>query len=308
MYRIRSIEEKIADLYGEQEMRCPVHLCIGQEAICAGVGNAIQQTDLMLSNHRAHGHYLAKGGDAFRMFAELYGKEAGCTKGRGGSMHLVDLSVNFLGSTPIVANIIPVATGVAFAEKMKGKKTVTVVFLGEAAIEEGAFHESLNFAVLKSLPILYVCENNLYSVYTPLADRQPKRSIMKLAAAHGASSYTADGNDVLEVYNCSQRVVDEIRSGRGPAFLEFPTYRHLEHCGPNFDNHIGYRTEKEYLMWKEKDPLTRFKRFAKHKQLLEFDTLEKNIDREIDKIVTKAKSSPLSQTTVTEDQVYAPIL
>ena len=158
MLRIRLIEEGIADLYPEQEMRCPVHLCIGQEAIPVGVCAVLQKEDIVMGNHRSHGHYLAKGGDLKTMMAEIYGKATGCSKGMGGSMHLIDLSVNFLGTTPIVASIIPVAVGTAFTSWTKNEDRVTVIFLGRAATEEGVFTESLNFAALKKLPILFVSE------------------------------------------------------------------------------------------------------------------------------------------------------
>ena len=155
MLRIRLVEEGIAGLYSEQEMRCPVHLCTGQEAIPVGVCAVLQKEDIVMGNHRSHGHYLAKGGDLKAMMAEIYGKSTGCSKGMGGSMHLTDLSVNFLGTTPIVASIIPIAVGTAFSSMMKNEKRVTVVFLGRAATEEGVFTESLNFASLKKLPVIF---------------------------------------------------------------------------------------------------------------------------------------------------------
>lgn len=308
MKRIRLIEETMVDLYADQEMRCPVHLCIGQEAISAGVAAIVEKKDLMLSNHRAHGHYLAKGGDPVKLFAEIYGRLGGCAGGRGGSMHLVDLSVNFLGSTPIVASIIPVATGVAFGEKLQKRKTVTVVFLGEAAVEEGVFHESVNFAVLKKLPILYICENNLYSVYTPLSARQPSRSIARLVSGHGLDVMTADGNDVVAVYNIMQQAFVHIRAGRGPVFIELNTYRWREHCGPNFDNHIGYRTEAEFDKWKRKDPLVRFQRFVIDQKILSVGEIKKinlQLQTEISQVVKKAKASPLPKMPYSSALVYA---
>lgn len=308
MKRIRLIEETMADLYADQEMRCPVHLCIGQEAISAGIAAVVRRQDLMLSNHRAHGHYLAKGGDPVKLFAEIYGRADGCAGGRGGSMHLVDLSVNFLGSTPIVASIIPVATGVAFGEKLQKRKTVTAVFLGEAAVEEGAFHESVNFAVLKKLPILYVCENNLYSVYTPLKERQPSRSIARLASGHGLTTFIADGNDVVAVYETVMRAFFYIRAGRGPVLIELPTYRWREHCGPNFDNHIGYRTETEFNKWKRKDPLVRFQKLLKQQKLLpaaDLQKIDRELETEITRVVKEAKKSPLPKMTKNSALVYA---
>ena len=218
--RIRMVEERIVDLYPEQEIRCPVHLSIGQEAVAVGVCKALALEDAVMSGHRAHAHYLAKGGDMKRMFAEMYGKETGCCRGRGGSMHLIDLDANFLGSTPIVGGTIPVATGVAWGYKMQKKQAVVVVFLGEGATEEGVWHESVNFAQLHALPIIYVCENNMYSVYTPLSSRQPSRKISEIAQAHGLKTFTGDGNDVASVFSMSQEARAHALSGEGPVFME----------------------------------------------------------------------------------------
>ena len=165
MLRIRRVEESIARRYAEQEMRCPTHLCIGQEAIAVGVCNALLRTDKVFSNHRAHGHYLAKGGDLNAMIAELYGRAAGCCGGRGGSMHLIDLDAGFMGATPIVGGTVPIAVGSAWASCLKNSSDVTVVFFGDGCFEEGVMHESLNFAALHNLPIVFICENNSYSVY-----------------------------------------------------------------------------------------------------------------------------------------------
>ena len=167
MLRIRLVEEKISELYAEQEMRCPVHLSIGQEATAVGICAHLQKEDLVLSAHRAHAHYLAKGGDLKAMISELYGKETGCAMGKGGSMHLIDLNSGFFASVPIVGSTIPIATGVAWAFKMKKRSNITAVFLGDGATEEGVFHESLNFAALKQLPIVFICENNGWAVSTP---------------------------------------------------------------------------------------------------------------------------------------------
>ena len=308
MLWIRSFEEKIAEKYPEQEMRCPVHLSIGQEAVAVGACAALKQTDVVFSGHRAHAHYLAKGGDPYGLIAEIYGRESGCSRGRGGSMHLIDLKVNFLGSVPIVASILPIATGVAYAEKMNRKDTVTTAFLGEAAIEQGVFHEIVNFATLKKLPIIYVCENNLYAVYTPLSERQPNRSITKLVEGHGIHVFSADGNNVLKVYETMKKAVRYVRVGRGPVFIEFTTYRWREHCGPNFDNYIGYRSEKEFLEWKETDPVVRLKRHLENEAILtndEFRALIQQLSQEIEEVFQKVKSSPLASKLINATDVYA---
>lgn len=298
MLRIRLVEERIVALYPEQEMRCPVHLCIGQEAVAAGVCEALTREDVVMSGHRAHGHYLAKGGDLKQMLAELYGKATGCCGGYGGSMHLIDLSVNFLGSTPIVASTVPVATGVAWAAKLKGAAHVAVVFMGEAACEEGVWHESLNFAALHRLPIIYVCENNLYSVYTPLPKRQPARDRSRLAAALGLATFAGDGNDAGFVYETAVRAREHSAGGLGPVFIEFATYRWREHCGPNYDNDLGYRSQEEFDSWQAKDPLPVLKNRMAAIGLADdatFVVMKKNIEIEIDAAVAFAKESPFPE-------------
>lgn len=193
------------------------------------------------------------------MLAEIYGKIGGCSRGKGGSMHLIDESVGFMGSTAIVAGTIPVGVGLAYGIKCKGTDQVSCVFHGDAAAEAGVFFESVNFAAVKKLPVLFLCENNLYSVYSPLSVRQPQgRSIAKMAEGLGIKVDSGDGNDVIEVYAKTSAALEAIRAGGGPQLLEFSTYRWLEHCGPNFDNDIGYRTEAEYLKWKGSDPIVRF--------------------------------------------------
>lgn len=303
------VEEKIAELYPEQEMRCPVHLCIGQEAIAAGVCANLLKQDYLLGNHRSHGHYLAKGGDLKQMLAEIYGKATGCSKGKGGSMHLVDLSVGILGTTPIVAGIIPVATGTAFGTKMKGKDNVTVVFFGEAATEEGVFFESLNFASLKKLPVLFICENNFFSVYSPLSVRQPKeRNNLSLVNSLGIKGDKGDGNNVMEVYELAKKAVTHIRKGKGPYYLEFETYRWREHCGPNFDNDLGYRTEKDFLKWKKKCPISFFERKLIKDGILglsQVDSFKQKIQTEINDAVSFAKNSPYPESKEMLSDVYA---
>lgn len=251
--RIRMVEEAIAARYSEQKMRCPVHLSIGQEAVAVGVCAQLKPTDYAVSGHRAHAHYLAKGGDLKKMIAEIYGKKTGCCGGRGGSMHLIDLQAGFLGSTPIVGGSIPIGVGAAFGSVLKGEERIVAIFFGEGATEEGVFAESLNFAALKKLPVLFVCENNLYSVYSPLEVRQPKeRSIPLLAEAHGIFALKGDGNCLEEVTLLAEKGVEHIRRGRGPCLLEFATYRFREHCGPDID---PYQPGDEVHYWQKRDPL-----------------------------------------------------
>ena len=310
MLWIRMVEERIAELYPEQQMRCPVHLCIGQEAVAAGVCADLSRNDYVLGGHRSHGHYLAKGGDLKAMMAELYGKAAGCSQGKGGSMHLTDTSAGFLGSSPIVGSTIPIAVGVAFGSVMRGEKRVTVVFFGDGAAEEGVFHESLNFAALKGLPVIFVCENNLYSVYSPLSVRQPPtREICDLARSHGIESYQGDGNDVTEVYTMARRAISKARDGGGPTFFEFTTYRWREHVGPNYDNDLGYRSESEFQEWRERCPIERLKRRLQEDGVLlkeDIERMESSLRAQIEDAVAFAKESPFPEEPLMWEHIYAP--
>jgi len=190
------------------------------------------------------------------MIAEIYGKATGCARGRGGSMHLADTSVGFMGTSAIVGNSIPIGVGLALAVSLRGSDQLSCVFLGDGATEEGVYYESLNFAAVRKLPVLFVCENNLYSVYSPLEVRQPKgRSIASVAQAMGLSTGVGDGNDAYSAMQMISGAVGQIRSGSGPWLLEFSVYRWREHCGPEYDNHIGYRTPEEFDSWKSREPI-----------------------------------------------------
>lgn len=309
MLRIRLVEERIAALYPEQEMRCPVHLCIGQEAVAAGACAALERRDYAFSGHRSHGHYLAKGGDLKAMLAEIYGKATGCAGGKGGSMHLIDLDAGFLGATPIVGSTIPIAVGAAFGASMRDEDRVTMAFFGDGAVETGVFYESVNFAVLKKLPVIFVCENNLYSVYSPLPVRQPEgRSIAGMARGLGIESIEGDGNDAEAVQRLCAVAVAKARAGEGPTFFEFATYRWREHCGHEYDNHIGYRTEAEYLAWKPRCPVALLEAkllgggLASRSALGDVAT---TLHREIDAAVAYARQSPFPDQQLMSAHVTA---
>jgi TPP-dependent pyruvate/acetoin dehydrogenase alpha subunit len=308
LMRIRTVEERIAELYPEQQMRCPVHLCIGEEAVAAGVCANLTKEDYVLSNHRSHAHYLAKGGNLKAMIAEVYGKATGCSKGKGGSMHLIDLAAGFLGAAPIIGSTIPITVGTAFSTQMLGEQRVSVTFLGDAATEEGVLYESLNFAALKKLPVVFVCENNLYSVYSPLSVRQPPgREIYRLAEGHGIPSFQGDGNNVVEVYEKSGEAIARARKGEGPTFLEFKTFRWREHVGPYFDNDLGYRTEKEYLEWRKRCPLETYQSYLVKEGLIkqaEIDRMTQQSKAEMDEAVAFAKASPFPDESTLMENVY----
>ncbi len=308
MLRIRLVEETLADRYAEQQMRCPMHLCIGQEAIAVGVCAVLSPQDVMYGNHRAHGHYLAKGGDLDAMVAELYGRTTGCCGGRGGSMHLIDLNVGFLGSTPIVGGTVPLAVGAAWAATLKSEDRVSVVFFGDGCFEEGVMHESLNFAALHHLPVLFVCENNDFSVYTRLNERQPQRPIHMLAAAHGMHAQFGDGNDIDEVISIAGRAVSELRQGKGPQFIELRTYRWREHCGPNFDDDLEYRSAAEIEAGLKDCPIARYKaQLTQTKPSLSTDIkrMDTEIREEIAAAFTFAQASEKPTTENAAEHVYA---
>jgi len=308
MLRIRRVEEAIADRYAEQEMRCPMHLCIGQEAIAVGICAALSVDDVMFSNHRAHGHYLAKGGNLNAMLAELYGRSTGCCGGRGGSMHIIDLDVGFMGSTPIVGGTVPLAVGAAWAASLKVENHISIIFLGDGCFEEGVVHESMNFAALHKLPILFVCENNEFSVYTRLEERQAKRPIYRIAEAHGLTSYIGNGNDVEEVFSLATTAVENARQGRGPQFIELSTYRWREHCGPDFDDHLDYRATQEIEIGLKDCPIAKYIARLKQSNILsqaESEKFETEIAEEVSDAFKFALSSAKPSAKHAAQRIYA---
>ena len=307
MLRIRLVEEEIARRYSEEKMRCPIHLSIGQEAVPVAVSAALRRDDQVVSSHRCHAHYLAKGGDLNAMIAELHGKATGCSGGRGGSMHLFDPPAGVLLSLPIVASSVPVGVGAALGIRQAGSDALVVVYLGDAAVEEGVFHESANFAALQKLPVIFVLENNLYSVYTHLSERQPPRPLHALATAHGIPFEHLDGNDVIAVYGAAERAVTRARSGGGPSLLLCDTYRWREHCGPSYDNHIGYRTEEEFQGWRVQCPIERANRqLVESGRLAPLDetTSQNRIMAEIGAAFAQADAAPFPAMSRASESVY----
>src|SRR3990167_3794765 len=253
--KIRMVEEAVALHYPKGEMRTPIHLCTGQEANPAGVCAALTDEDIVYAYYRSHGWYLAKGGDLHKMLAEFFGKETGCSKGYGGSMHLIDLKKGFAGTTALVAAAQAHAVGAAFTFKSRNQKRVAVSSFGDGATEEGIFQESLMFAALRKLPVIFIFENNGLATNTWIQYRQPGVPIYQRAAGFGISSVLVDGNDAIQVHQATQEAVNRAKAGEGPSFIECKTYRMLEHCGPNNDIALGFRTEAELASWKEKDPI-----------------------------------------------------
>ena len=300
LVRIRIIEEEIAKEYKHQQMRCPVHLSIGQEAIPVGMSSVLTKKDYIVSTHRCHAHYLAKGGSLDALLGELYGKETGTCKGIGGSMHMYDDRVNHLGSVPIVGGSIPVGVGIGYAIKLNKSKNVSVIYFGDAATEEGVFFESLHFAALKKLPIIFVCEDNEYSVYTSKYERHGKRDIKNLVKSMDVKFIEAKKNDVNDIQK-KAKLAKKYALTNGPVFLYSKTYRYVEHCGPNNDDDLNYRPKNEVNYWKNKDPiqleikkLKKLKIFNEDKYLNYCNTVRKNFIKSL--IKTKnAKSLPINK-------------
>lgn len=306
LYKIRFVEEEISRRYSQQLMRCPVHLSIGQEAVAAALSLIMKKKDFAVSSHRAHAHYLSKGGSIKKMLAEIYGKKNGCSQGKGGSMHLIDKNVNFMGSTAIVGNSIPIGVGLALSSKIKRKKQYSFVFFGDAAVEEGVFYESVNFAVTKKIPVIFICENNFYSVYSHINERQPKnRKIFEMVKAMSIKSYFLKTYNPFQVYNFLKKKIDSKKNFNEPIFFEFQNYRWKEHCGPNDDNQLGYRNLKELKQWMTKDPLLNLEN-----QIVKFDKISiikirKKIQKEILEAFSFALKSKLPTSEYALKGVYA---
>lgn len=252
MLLIRRFEEKCVELYSREKIRGFLHLYIGEEAIAVGVMHALSSEDAVLATYREHGQALARGIHPNRIMAEMYGKEQGCSRGRGGSMHLFDAETRFYGGSAIVAGGLPLAVGMALADKMMKRNRVTVCFFGDGAVAEGEFHESLNLAALWKLPLLFVCENNLYGMGTALEFSESETNLSRKAACYRITSHQVDGMDVEAVAEAAENAISEIRSGNGPIFIECLTYRFRAHS--MFDAEL-YRSKSEVEEWKKKDPL-----------------------------------------------------
>jgi TPP-dependent pyruvate/acetoin dehydrogenase alpha subunit len=294
MVRIRLTEERLATLIEAGEIKTPCHLCIGQEAIATGVCAALIDGDYVWGGHRSHGHYLARGGDLTSLVAEILGRVTGCSKGRGGSMHLFAQHVGILGTVPIVAATIPLAVGAALASKMRKESRVSVAFFGDGAMEEGHFHESMNLAAIYDLPVLFVCENNFYASHLALLERRRADNLYQAAESHGIPSARLDGNAVMEVYSCVRTAVDRARAGLGPTLLECRTYRWRGHVGAAWDEDVGVKRRAELEEWVAADPI---RRAAETLSTLGIDNaflrrVERAALAEIEEAVRVARNSP----------------
>jgi TPP-dependent pyruvate/acetoin dehydrogenase alpha subunit len=302
LYRIRRVEEEIADIYPTDKIKSPVHLSIGQEAVSVAVCDVLNRDDIVFGTYRGHALYLAKGGDLKGMIAELYGKIDGCAKGKGGSMHLVDIDNGIMGTSAIVATTIPDAVGYAYALKYQRKDSIVVSFFGDGAVEEGVFYESINFAALKHLPIIFICENNSYAIHTHQLKRQSVANICERVVSFGIKAERINDNDVLSLRERISSNIESLRNGEtGPLFFECMTYRWREHVGPNEDFSLGYRTREEAESWIQNDQVERIGKMLETEQQTK---IEKEVEEEIREAFAFAEESPFPEASELYTDVF----
>lgn len=306
MLLIRRVEEKIAEIYHTNVIKSPVHLSIGQEAVAAGVCDPLAADDIVSNTYRCHATYLAKGGDLNKMMAELYGKKDGCAGGKAGSMHLIDIEHGILGASAVVGTTIPVAAGYAFAlqqaAKKTGKRRLVVSLFGDGGTEEGAFSETLNFAALKQLPILFVCENNRLAIHTPLEKRWATERLCERVETYGIPARRIDDGDVLKIHAAVSEAVSDIRNGHGPVFIECATYRWMEHVGPMDDHHEPYRSPAEFKRWHENDAI---EKLAKKLDEYTLNDIQQQVEEAIAEAIAFAEKSPFPGIEEFYNHVYA---
>ncbi|MDP2964599.1 MAG: thiamine pyrophosphate-dependent dehydrogenase E1 component subunit alpha [Pelolinea sp.] len=304
MVLIRRFEERVNELYMKGLIPSTLHLYIGQEAVAVGVCANLKDSDYMLSTHRPHGHAIAKGVSIKSIMAELYGKADGCCKGKGGSMHVGDINVGMFPAIAIVGGNVPIAAGAALAQKMQKNGGVTVCFFGDGAANEGAWHEALNAAAIYDLPVVFVCENNLYAASTPFSMTFRVDNVADRACAYGMPGVVVDGNDVMAVAETCAEAVERARRGEGPTLVECKTYRQ---CGHSRSDPRGYRSKEEEQEWLKKDPIPRFERWlleGKHASDTDLAQIREKIENEIDEAIAFAESSPLPDPATTYTDVF----
>ena len=303
------IELSIVQNYNNWKMRCPVHLSIGQESAAVGICANLKKNDEIVTAHRSHAHYLAKGGSLKKMIAELHGKETGCAEGLGGSMHLIDLNQNITAAVPIVGSTIPIGVGKAWANKLNSANNIVVIFFGDGATEEGVFFESLDFAVLKNLKILFVCENNKYSVYSSLKKRQSKkRNLIKIAKAMGLNTQLFKDHDVLNIYKKTKKIIKTIKKKSVPYLIQINTWRYLEHCGPNYDDNLGYREKRDKKYWAKKDQIFKYENLLKKKGLIKTQDIidmKYKLQNEINRAFKFAEKSKFPSKKILKKYIYS---
>ena len=308
MILIRKAEEKISENVENGTIKCPCHLAIGQEAIAVAAALSMIKDDKAFGAHRSHAHFLALNDDTFSLFAEVLGRVDGCSQGMGGSMHIIDIENGFYGSVPLVGATIPIATGSALAAKMSNKGNIAISFFGDGACEEGVLHESLNFASIMSLPIIFICENNLFSSHLRIDQRQPSLNPSRFAKSHGIDSIILDGNNISELYKQMISSFKSIRKNSKPIFIEAMTYRWKGHVGHREDEDVGVKRSQDLKKWRDRDPIKLLKNEMKLKNIIsdqEYDKIENEIDKKIDNDWTKALKSPYPNTDNLLNFVYS---
>jgi pyruvate dehydrogenase E1 component alpha subunit len=305
MLEIRFFEEKVFELYGQNLVPGTIHLYAGEEAVAVGVCSTLKKEDYITSTHRGHGHCIAKGADLKRTMAEILGKKTGYCKGKGGSMHIADFSVGMLGATAVVGAGLPIAVGASLSAKLRGTDQVTVCFFGEGASNQGTFHESINMASAWKLPVVFVCENNLYAMGTRQTRVMAIENVADRAIGYGIPGIIADGNDVLAVYAAAKKAVERARKSEGPTLIECKTYRHKGHSRVD---PAKYRPKEEVEEWLRKDPIRRFKQTLLQENILpekEIQDIEIQVMHEIEQAVKFAVESPYPMPEEALDDVYA---
>ena len=306
MLRIRRMEERAAELYGEGKIRGFLHLYIGEEAVAVGTLHALAADDAVVATYREHGHALIQGVPMQAIMAEMFGLQQGCSRGRGGSMHLFDAKTRFFGGNAIVAGGLPLTVGLALAEHLQGGKRIAACFFGEGAMAEGAFHEAINLAALWRLPVLFCCENNLYAMGTALARSQSQTDLCAKAAAYKVATQAVDGMDVVAVHEASRAAVEQVRAGQGPYFLELQTYRFRAHS--MFDPEL-YRDKVEVEQWKARGPILNYQARLKAQGLLDeagLAALETEVEAEVEAAVAYAEAGSLEPVADLCRDVYTP--
>ena len=292
MTLIRRTEENIGRLIESGEVRCPCHLCIGQEAVAAGVCAALAQRDTIWGGHRSHGHYLAKGGSLEGLFAEILLKTTGCAAGRGGSMHLCDAEAGIAGTVPIVAGTVPLAAGAAMAYKLRAEEAVAVAFFGDGALEEGQVHETLNLAALYRLPILFICENNQYASHMHWSERRRTDALYRAGEFHGVPGQQVDGNDATAVHQAAVEAIARARRGEGPTLIECLTFRWRGHVGASSDLDVGVKRRGELAQWTPRDPIALIAIRLAGLDVEDLAARESIIDQRIATALAAARSAP----------------
>jgi len=306
LYLIRKAEELIIKHYKENEMKTPMHMSMGEEAIVVGVVAALQKRDQVFGTYRSHGLYLAKTDDTDKFFAELYGKVTGSARGRAGSMHLASPQKNMMLTSAVVGTTIPVAVGAALSNKFLKNKKIVASFFGDGAINEGVFWESLNFACIRNLPILFVCEDNNFAIHSPLSERVGFKSIRDVVSQFYCHFENSDSTDVFEIYKITSNMIKQMKKSGRPGFLHLKYYRYLEHVGVDEDFHFGYRSKKEFLKWKRIDPVSIARKYLMGARVKESDiiSLEKSVDRILALSINKAQKASYPRDMELFNNIY----